>query len=250
MSTGDGYENIIARNYDALYATLRDPSGDIAFYRQLARDSGGPVLELGCGTGRTLLPIARDGIDCVGLDASPAMLAVFSQKSPPANLELVEARMERLDLPNRRFRLVTCPFRAWSHLLEVETQLAALAAIRRHLAPGGTFAFDVFDPKLARTALVEEPEHLAATFRDGGREVRRWDTVRRDPSRQLMTVRFRFEAAAPDLCGIGEVRLRWFYRFELEHLLARAGFTEIHFFGGFDRRPWAAGGETVVLARQ
>ncbi len=248
MSHRDGYESIIARNYDALYAVLRDPSGDIAFYRDLARASGGPVLELGCGTGRTLLPIARDGINCVGVDASPAMLAVFRRKAPPENLELVEARMERLELPDRRFRLVTCPFRAFSHLLDVETQLAALAAVRRHLDPGGTFAFDVFDPKLARTALAEEPEHLGATFHDGGREIRRWDAVTRDPSRQVMTVRFRFEATAPELCGVGEVEMRWFYRFELEHLLARAGFTEIQVFGGFDRQPWAAGGETVVLA--
>ena len=249
MSQSDGYESIIARHYDALYTVMRNPSGDVAFYRELARASGGPVLELGCGTGRTLLPIAQAGIDCVGVDASPAMLAIFRDKSPPANLELIETRMERLELPDRRFRLVTSPFRAFSHLLDVETQLAALAAVRRHLEPGGTFALDVFDPKLARTALVEEPEHLAVTFHDAGREVRRWDTIERDLSRQVMTIYFRFESVAPELCGVGEVQMRWFYRFELEHLLARAGFTELKFFGGFDRRPWAAGGETIVLAR-
>ena len=245
----DGYESIIARHYDALYAVMRNPSGDVAFYRELARASGGPVLELGCGTGRTLLPIAEAGIDCVGVDASPAMLAVFRQKSPPPNLELIEARMERLDLPDRRFQLVTCPFRAFSHLPEVEAQLGALAVVRSHLASGGTFALDVFDPKLAQIARLEEPERLAATFQDAGREVRRWDTTRRDPSRQVMTIGFRFESAAPELCGAGEIQMRWFYRFELEHLLARAGFTEIQFFGGFDRRPWSAGGETIALAR-
>ena len=245
----DSYESIIARHYDELYAVMRNPSGDVAFYGELARASGGPVLELGCGTGRTLLPIARAGIDCVGVDASPAMLAVLRQKSPPPNLELFEARMEKLELPNRRFRLVTCPFRAFSHLLDVETQLAALAAVRRHLEPGGTFALDVFDPKLAHIARPEEPEHLAATFHDAGREVRRWDTIRRDASRQVMTIDFRFASAAPELCGVGEIQMRWFYRFELEHLLARAGFGELQFFGGFDRRPWAAGGETIALAR-
>jgi ubiquinone/menaquinone biosynthesis C-methylase UbiE len=249
VSKSDGYESIIARHYDALYDVMRTPSGDVAFYGALARASGGPVLELGCGTGRTLLPIAQAGIDCVGVDASPAMLDVFRAKSLPANLELVEAHMERLELPHRRFRLVTCPFRAFSHLLDVKSQLAALVTIRRHLEPGGLFALDVFDPKLARTALVEEPEHLAVTFHDAGREVRRWDTITRDMSRQVMTIYFRFESAAPELCGGGEVQMRWFYRFELEHLLARAGFTELQFFGGFDRRPWAAGGETIALAR-
>ena len=138
------------------------------------------------------------------------MLAVFRQKSPPPNLELVEARMEDLDLPNRRFRLVTCPFRAFSHLLDVETQLAALAAVRRHLEPGGTFALDVFDPKLAHIARPEEAEHLAATFHDAGREVRRWDTIRRDATRQVMTIAFRFASAAPELCGVGEIQMRWF----------------------------------------
>ena len=249
VSPIDSYESIIARHYDELYAVMRDPSGDVAFYGELARASGGPVLELGCGTGRTLLPIARAGIACVGVDASPAMLAVLRQKSPPPNLELLEGRMERLELPGRRFRLVTCPFRAFSHLLDVDSQLAALAAVRRHLEPGGTFALDVFDPKLAHIARPEEPEHLAATFQDAGREVRRWDTIRRDASRQVMTISFRFVSDAPELCGVGEIQMRWFYRFELEHLLARAGFGELQFFGGFDRRPWAAGGETIALAR-
>ncbi len=246
---GDSYESIIARHYDELYAVMRGPSGDVAFYGELARAAGGPVLELGCGTGRTLLPIAQAGIDCVGVDASPAMLAVLRQKSPPPNLELIEGRMERLELPERRFRLVTCPFRAFSHLLDVETQLAALAAVRRHLEPGGTFALDVFDPKLAHIARPEEAEHLAATFHDAGRQVQRWDTVRRDPTRQLMTIGVRFASEVAELCGTGEIQMRWFYRFEMEHLLARAGFGELQFFGGFDRRPWAAGGETIALAR-
>ena len=77
----DSYESIIARHYDELYAVMRNRSGDVAFYGELARASGGPVLELGCGTGRTLLPIARSGIDCVGVDASPAMLAIFTARS-------------------------------------------------------------------------------------------------------------------------------------------------------------------------
>jgi hypothetical protein len=157
-----------------------------------------------------------------------------------------------------------------SHLLEVDAQLAMLAAVRRHLAPGGAFAFDLFDPKLERTAVREEPEHVAVTFREAGVELRRWDRVTRDPTRQVMTLRVRFEAmtsgaaasgvpaptapAAPDASAgpdapVAEIQMRWYYRFELEHLLARAGFTALTFYGGFDRRPWAAGGETVVVAR-
>src|SRR3954469_14136036 len=111
----DEYEGPLARNYDALYGVMRDPSGDAAFYRTLAQEAGGPVLELGCGTGRVPLPIAALGIPCGGVDASPAVRAALRAKHPPPNLELVEGRMESLDLGDRRFRLVTCPFRAFQH---------------------------------------------------------------------------------------------------------------------------------------
>jgi len=243
----DEYEGVLARNYDALYGVMRDPSGDAAFYRALAEEGGGPVLELGCGTGRVLLPIAALGIPCVGVDASPAMLAALRAKNPPPNLELVEARMETFDLGARRFRLVTAPFRAFLHLLDVPSQLAALANIRRHLAPGGAFAFDIFDPKLAWIGAPGENERLDATFTIDGVETRRFAKVRTDLATQIMTVTFRFEPAQTD--GNTTVRLRWFYRYEMEHLLARGGFTDVTFYGGYDRRPWRAEGETVIVAR-
>jgi SAM-dependent methyltransferase len=205
------------------------------------------VLELGCGTGRVLLPIAALGIACVGVDASPAMLAALRAKNPPSNLELVEARMETFDLGGRHFRLVTSPFRAFLHLLDVESQLAALANIRKHLAPGGVFAFDVFDPKLAWLTAPAEAERVDATFRRDGVEIRRFAKTRTDLATQIMEITFRFEPAEAD--GATTVRLRWFYRYELEHLLARAGFTEFTIYGGYDKRPWRPEGETIILAR-
>jgi ubiquinone/menaquinone biosynthesis C-methylase UbiE len=243
----DEYEGLLARNYDALYGVMRDPSGDAAFYRALAQETGGPVLELACGTGRVLLPIAALGIPCVGVDASPAMLAVLRAKNPPQNLELMEARMESFDLGGRQFRLVTCPFRAFQHLLDVEAQLAALANVRRHLAPGGMFAFDIFDPKLAWLIAPVDTERLDATFRRDGVEIRRFARTRSDLATQILEVTFRFEPEeAP---GNTTVRLRWFYRYEIEHLLARAGFTDVAIYGGYDKRPWRPEGETVIIAR-
>src|SRR5215475_12662699 len=158
MSIPDEYDASIAKNYDAEYAVIRDPSGDRAFYAELARASGGPVLELGCGTGRVLLPIAEQGIPCVGLDLSKNMLDVLRAKGPPPSLSLVQASMTGFDLGGARFPLIFAAFRAFQHLCTVEEQLAALGCIRRHLAPGGTFAFDVFAPSLTRTAIEEEPE--------------------------------------------------------------------------------------------
>jgi ubiquinone/menaquinone biosynthesis C-methylase UbiE len=249
----DRYGAVTARHYDEAYARLRAPSGDAEFYLSLARESGGPVLELGCGTGRVLLPIARAGIACTGLDLSPNMLDALRAKRPPSNVTLVEARMQDFDLGAARFALVTAPFRAFQHLYTVEDQLACLARVRRHLAPGGRFAFDVFKPRLERTALAHEPEQEDARWREGEDEIVRSAEVVRDHAAQLMRVTMHYDRWR---CGervsrdSTDFRMRWFHRYELEHLLARAGFTDLTLYGNFDRSAYTADSpELIWIAR-
>jgi SAM-dependent methyltransferase len=250
----EDYGRATARFYDAAYDRSAQLDGsDLRFYRELAREGGGPVLELGCGTGRALLEIARDGFPCTGLDASQHMLARLRQKSSFPNLRLVHAPMQRFDLPGERFGLIFSAFRAFQHLYTVEDQLACLACVRRHLAPGGRLAFDVFAPRLARMASLEEAEQADLRFELDGEDVVRHAAVSRDPVAQLLTVRFRYERWRDGRVVGNEpatFRMRWFWRFELEHLLARAGFREIEIFGDFERRP--VGADTpayVVVAR-
>ena len=238
--------------YDAASARLRGSSGDAVFYLSLARKTGGPVLELGCGSGRVLLPIARSGIECTGLDPSRAMLARLEKNGPPANLRLVRGRMQDFDLKGERFALVYSAFRAFQHLLTVEDELSCLAAVRRHLAPGGTFAIDVFAPKLDRIAVLEEPEFPEIRWREGDAEIVRFTSVRRDPATQVFQVTFRHEirrkGRRPEIRTVS-TKMRYLFRYEVEHLLARAGFSKIQIFGGFDRRPYDYfSGETVVVA--
>jgi len=244
------YERLVARTYDSVYAVIRGSSGDSAFYRSMAEETGGPLLELGCGTGRVLLDSAETGFECIGLDASNEMLDVLREKNPPENVSLIHSRIEDFDLGSGRFRLITAPFRAMQHLLDPQSQLAALRNIHRHLTPEGVFVFDVFDPKLAAIAVEEEPEVLDATFQYQGDEMRRYVTVVRDLSTQVMALTFRFEGENADLVGSTRLHMRWYYRFEIEHLLARAGFTDVTFFRDFSRTPWSSGGEIVVVARR
>jgi SAM-dependent methyltransferase len=239
--------------YDAASTRLRGGSGDAAFYLSLAKKTGGPVLELGCGSGRVLLPIARAGFDCTGLDPSRTMLARLKKNGAPANLSLVRAGMEDFDLPGKRFALVYSAFRAFQHLLTIEDELSCLAAVRCHLKPGGTFALDVFAPKLDRVAVLKEPEFLELRWKDGDTEVRRLTSVIRDAATQVFEVKFRHElrraGKRPESRTVA-TKMRWIFRYELEHLLARAGFRDIRVFGGFDRRPYDYfSGETVVVAR-
>jgi SAM-dependent methyltransferase len=176
------------------------------------------------------------------------MLAVLREKNPPANVELVHSRMESFDLGQARFRLVTAPFRAMQHLLDVKAQLATLENVRRHLAPGGAFVFDVFDPK-REMAIPAQPENEGVTFTHDGKKVRRRETVQRDLTAQVITVTFRFESDADELRGETQIEMRWYHRYEIEHLLARAGFCDIEFYSDFNKSPWRAGQETVVVAR-
>ena len=251
--TTTSYGRFEARYYDPTYERLRDPSGDTGFYLSLAQETGGPVLELGCGTGRVLLPIARAGIDAVGLDQASEMLATLAAKEPPATLRLVEGAMTDFDLGPQRFRLVFSAFRPFQHLTTVDEQLACLACVRRHLAPGGLFAFDVFFPDLRRLADPEGHEWEEARFADGDAEVTRYARTVPDTATQVLQVRFRYVRRRGDEVlseHAVDFTMRWFYRWELEHLLARAGFETVACYGSFDRQPFGrAAREIILLAR-
>src|SRR5262245_25847419 len=127
--------------------------GDVAFYRRLAAEQGGPVLEIGCGTGRVSVPLAGDGFEVVGVDLSEPMLRQAEARRaslPPAvatKLTFVQGDMTTLDL-GRKFALIITPSRVFQFALTTAAQRAALGAMRRHLRPGGRLVLDLFDPRL------------------------------------------------------------------------------------------------------
>src|SRR3972149_872925 len=139
-----GYDarEFVAEFYDHV-VPYRDRR-DVSFWVDMARESGGPVLEVGCGTGRVLIPTARAGVEVVGLDYSQAMLITCGEKlsREPApvrsRVEFVLGDMRRFDL-GRTFSLITTPFRPFQHLLTVEDQLSCLSCVHRHLSEGGRF---------------------------------------------------------------------------------------------------------------
>ncbi|HEX8211450.1 MAG TPA: class I SAM-dependent methyltransferase [Longimicrobium sp.] len=151
------------RLYDLLF-----PPGEYArFYAEEARRAGSPVLELACGTGQLLAPIAQAGTRCVGVDLSPEMLGAAAERLRQASTsaELVEGDIRSFDL-GESFPLIFIARNSLLHLHAADDLLACFSAVRRHLAPGGTFIFDVFNPSvrlLARPAgtrfAVMEIEH-------------------------------------------------------------------------------------------
>jgi len=257
----DAY-GLVADLYDWVVPYRARP--DVAFFVEAAKDAGPPVLEIGCGTGRILIPSARAGIDIVGLDSSPQMLGVCRERlrqedaAVQSRVELVQADMCTFDL-GRRFTLATLPFRPFQHLIAVEDQLACLMSIRRHLVEGGHVILDLFNPSLdALTSrqegqeVGEEPEFSTP---DGRRVVRRHTIVAHDRFNQVNHVELIYYVTHPD--GRQErlvhaFAMRYLFRFEVEHLLVRCGFEVERVYAGFDKSPYGSQypGDLICVARK
>jgi SAM-dependent methyltransferase len=252
----------IAELYD--HVGLYRDRPDLEFYVDAAREAGSPVLEIGCGTGRVLIPTARAGVQITGLDFSPSMLTVCRQRllAEPdpvrARAELVEGDMRRFDL-GRSFNLVTIPFRPFQHLVSVEDQLACLSCIRRHLVQGGALILDLFNPSLE--ALVNRPVGVEAEdtpdtlLPDGRRLSRSFQIVSQDRAAQANQVELIYHVTHPGGRTerlVHSFTMRYLFRYEAEHLLVRAGFEIVALYGGYDRSPFGATypGELIFVARK
>jgi SAM-dependent methyltransferase len=254
-----------------LYDALRgyQERADVAFYVEEAARARGPVLEVGCGTGRILLPTARAGATIVGVDASTAMLARCRERlaaepeAVRARVSLHHADARALDL-GATFALVTAPFRVLQHLVTVDDQLRCLTSVARHLAPpgrgrgqaGGRFVFDVFNPHYPAMVADRsaESEDTAETALPDGRTLRRTVRVPRvrwtEQVSEIELIYYVAErAGAPPARHVQAFDMRWYVPAELVHLLARAGLRVEAVYGAFDRSPLTdASPEQVVCA--
>lgn len=230
----------------------------------MPRESGGYVLELGCGTGRLLIRTARAGIQIVGLDYSTQMLDICRQRlsaesdAVRAKAELVQGDMRHFDL-GRCFTLATIPFRAFQHLIELNEQLACLTSVRRHLEAGGRLILDLFNPSL--DSLVNDRvgeivrEEPPFDMPDGRRVIRRHRFTADDRTRQVRDVELIYDVTHSD--GRQERLLhafpfRYIFRFEAEHLLARAGFEVEHLYADHEKTPFGSKypGELIFVAKK
>jgi SAM-dependent methyltransferase len=245
----------LAELYDAVYAD----SGDGVFWEAMAATAkSGPLLELGCGTGRVLLPLARAGHEVTGIDLAAHMLQRCRDelsREPLAvrdRVTLLEADMTAFDL-GRRFEHIYCAFGTFHHLRTVEQQLGCLGRCREHLLPGGRLVLDLINPDPAIPAPAPADIEAEAPTDDGtstgpvdwtaGRRVHGWVTVvGTDRSLQCNDCEVIYEITEQD----GSTRrvsetfpMRFIFRYELEHLLARCGFSIVSLYGDYDRSAFA-----------
>jgi SAM-dependent methyltransferase len=257
ISPVDTY-HIIAKYYDGAYAAKQDLV-DLPFYLDLATQSRGSVLEIACGTGRVLLPIARKGIEICGVDNSLHMLDVLKEnlaREPDEvrqRITLQEGDMRTFRL-NQKFPMVMIPFRPMQHMFTVEDQVAALRTAAAHLTDQGTLAFDVFYPKFEMiwTRVGEEiPEMEWTPPSDPTKLIRRFfrkDSI--DKINQIFSFTFIFRTYASGKLIQEETepfRLCYYTYPHLRALFLLAGLDPIAEYGSFAKTPLDSTAEQMIF---
>lgn len=236
--------------YDDQYLGYRE---DVPHYQRLAHDSGGPVLELGAGTGRLSVALAAAGHSVVGVEQSAAMLEHGWKRVETEGMahlvRLQHGDMRQLEL-GEKFPLIIAAFNTLMHLYTLPDQDAALTAAAEHLAPGGTFAFDLFQPRFGPQGILRreaEWDHV------GGEHAELFLVQNHDPLAQIIESRYLLDVTGSD--GLvrrrsTSLRQRYYTRFEMERALRQAGFRTVKLYGDFERRPLSENSRYMVgLAR-
>jgi SAM-dependent methyltransferase len=230
--------------YDSI-ASIYDPwsrsvTEDVDFYVEHALASGGPVVELAVGTGRIAIPVARAGIDVIGVDSSPGMLAVARAAAAEAGVaERLDLRVGDIREPpvSERVPLVLCPFRTLLHMETEDEKLRALRAARALLEPGGSFVFDVFAPSRED---IEETDGLWLEREPGIFERADWDEASR-----TLSLSVRSDDGSAITFG-----LHWLSGPEWTRLLDVAGLEVEAVYGWFDGRPQRGEEDMVFVTRR
>jgi SAM-dependent methyltransferase len=240
-----------ARFYDLDYAGMDD---DWPLIQGFAARCGSPILELACGTGRVLLPLAQEGHRVTGVDVSPAMLERARQKVTAQGLDervtLVEQDMRHLDL-DECYHLAFIVANSFLHMLTVEDQLSVLSGVRRHLQPGGLFLVDVFNPDLSRLLDAEGRVTLEKVMTDSetGRRIMKFHAQRADLGQQLVHITFivdEVDAQGGVQRTLLPFSLRYLFRGELELLLWQAGFEVEAIYGSHELGQFSGDSERLI----
>lgn len=246
--------------YDVLGAAIRSggpTEGDVAFFERLAGETGGPILEIGCGTGRVAGALAAAGFDVVGVDRSAPMLRLAEERRAAvlpevaARLTFVHGDMTTMHL-DRQFPLIVAPSRVFQFALTSDDQRAALRAFKAHLAPNGRLVLDLFDPSLQYVVpgAIFPPRSGEVVHPKTGNRVA-WEIAGRepDPSQQLVMS----DWAAREVGPSGEVlrdeterlTLRWSTRSEMRLLFQLERLDVMAEYGDFLGAPPTYGREQV-----
>lgn len=246
----------IAAYYDWEY---RKVTSDIEFYQEMARQAGANprLLELACGSGRLLLPLAESGFRITGLDYSQAMLDIaqkrLSQLKPNVQqrVSLKQGDMRDFDL-GQQFDFIFIALNSFQHLLTQADQLACLKTVRRHLAPAGLFIVDIYNPEEKENYPADGRLEYNGSFTnpETKQEVNIFLSTTAQPAAQIRQYTYFYDEISPEGTvqrSVARLDLRYTYRFEMELLLDKAGFSIAEFYGSHDFEEYDATSNKLIF---
>lgn len=242
------YTDEVAELYDLEHDGFDE---DVHLYRSYALRTGGPLLELGCGTGRLMAPLLDEGYEMTGVDSSPAMLARARrrlQPFPQSRWRLVEAELPDLSMLEReRYTLAYCALNTWAHLADPDEALRALQGVRLALRPAGLLLLDLEDPE--RWSPGRGEMILAGAWREGEQVVTKTVSALYDPADGAEQVTFLWDRVGDGALRrtLARSRMRPYRRPELEQLLARVGFAVDECLGSWGIEPYAGRGDRLIV---
>ena len=228
------YPETFARFYDLIYHQMRDHV-DLDFFLDEIDRTRGRILEVGSGTGRLFTNALSRGADIYGIDISESMLKVLKSKIKPddyyrvSNQNILDFRFDF------KFDLIIAPFRVIMHVDKKEEQLRALNNVYNHLNNNGKLIFDTFIPDLGQLINgLKDVVDFEGEY-EKGRKVRRIVSTKPDLINQIINVNFRMEWDENDTLRAEEwkIPMRYFFRYELEHLVERSDFGKYKIIGDY-----------------
>ncbi|MCL2633373.1 MAG: class I SAM-dependent methyltransferase [Oscillospiraceae bacterium] len=228
---------------------------DIPFYIEYANQQKGEVLELGCGTGRVALSLAKEGVSVTGVDLSEQMLEVFrgklkTQPELADRITLIHENMADFNL-QRKFAMVIAPFRAFQALTDDNDIENALACVRKHLDTNGIFIINVFNPRpvmdeswcFCEAVQWEQSDELTGNY------VMKWHSGDKiDVDNQVIYPRYKFEITYPDgkkEYVTDEFKMKYYYNEQLRRVIEKAGMEIFEEFSWYDKSP--PGGREIIF---
>jgi len=250
----DFYERI-APYYDLLHANLQE---DVGFVLTLAERAQGPILELGCGTGRLLLPLGRAGHTVTGVDVSEAMLRrargrlAEAEDAVRRRVRLVREDVTSFELEQTGYGLVLFSYNTFLHF-DPSSAVAACRAAGRHLRPGGTLFIDVTNPLL----MAHTPNDRFLTLERTLSDPETGDTVlvlassRVDEAAQILHITWVYDAT-PGASGpihrtIAEAAYHYYFPHQMELILQESGFSLDAVYGAYNETPFDEESERLLL---